>query len=246
MSDRWRSACLAIVASVSFVSTVRADSAVITSGSINIFWDGSLSGIELFGDGTHLIAEHMTTPPQSFQAGQIADLSGMVVTSTNHPVDATISGTMYSSVWVKGRFSVTAIPFAVPQEPVVSSNFFTAPITMTGEFFGFSDQAMTNQVFAVSLSGGGVASIGPMNAVGGDTFILRSGGMGYVFAAPVPTPWASADIGSVGQPGIASFDKGTFYVSGSGADIWGTDDSFQFVSQTLNADGVIVARVQRM
>jgi hypothetical protein len=104
MSDRWRSVCLAIVASVSFVSTSRADSAVITSGSINFFWDGSLSGIELFGDGTHLIAEHMTTPPQSFQAGQIADLSSGVVTSASHPVDAAINGTTHSSVWVKGRF----------------------------------------------------------------------------------------------------------------------------------------------
>src|SRR5215813_6502536 len=86
MSDRWRSVCLAIVASVSFVSTLHADSAVITSGSINFFWDGSLSGIELFGNGTHVIA----------------DLSSGVVTSTSHPVDATINGTTYSSVWVKG------------------------------------------------------------------------------------------------------------------------------------------------
>jgi hypothetical protein len=189
MSHYWRSVCLAIVASVSLVSTSRADSAVITSGSISMFWDGSLSGIDLSGDGTHLIAEDMTTPPQSFQAGQIADLSSGVVTSTNHPVVVTINGTTYSSVWVKGQLSVTASPFAVPHEPVGTSNFFRTPIVMTGEFFGYSDQAMTNQVFAVSLSGGGIAAIGPMNAVTGDTFILRSGGMAYVFGAPVPSSW---------------------------------------------------------
>ena len=99
MSHSWRSVCLAIIVSVSFASTSRADSAVITSGSIGMFWDGSLSGIDLSGDGTHLIAEDMATPPQSFQAGQIADLSSTVVTSTNHPVSVTVGGTMYSSVW---------------------------------------------------------------------------------------------------------------------------------------------------
>jgi len=130
MSDRWRSVCLAMVASVSFVSTLHADSAVITSGSINFFWDGSLSGIELFGNGTHLIAEHMTTPPQSFQAGQIADLSSGVVTSTSHPVDATINGTTYSSVWVKGASPPQRFRSPFRTNPTVSfANSAPGPVT---------------------------------------------------------------------------------------------------------------------
>ena len=36
---------------------------------------------------------------------------------------------------------------------------------------------------------------------------------------------------------------GAFTVSGSGADIWGTADAFQFVYQPLTGDGQIVARV---
>lgn len=197
MSDRWRTTCLAIAAGVCFGSTARADSAVITSGVIAMFWDGSLSGIDLQGDGTHLIAEDMGVPPQSFQAGQIADLSTTVGSSVNHTVTVTVNGTTYSSVWVRAQFSVAASPFVVPHAAAGTSNFFSTPITMTGEFDGFTDQAMTNQVFAVSLSGSGVASIGPMNAIGDDTFILRSGGLGFRFATAVPSPWTSADIGSV-------------------------------------------------
>jgi beta-galactosidase len=44
-----------------------------------------------------------------------------------------------------------------------------------------------------------------------------------------PAPWLSADIGSVGLAGSATYCNGQFTVSGSGADIWGTVDAFQFV-----------------
>src|SRR6185295_2617671 len=36
---------------------------------------------------------------------------------------------------------------------------------------------------------------------------------------------------------------GTFTVSGSGADVWGTSDAFRFTYQSLSGDGQIVARV---
>jgi glucose/arabinose dehydrogenase/regulation of enolase protein 1 (concanavalin A-like superfamily) len=59
----------------------------------------------------------------------------------------------------------------------------------------------------------------------------------------LPSPWAQADIGAVGLPGDGSFSSGAFNVSASGADIWGTADSFHFVYQALNGNGTIVARV---
>ena len=59
----------------------------------------------------------------------------------------------------------------------------------------------------------------------------------------LPAPWASQDIGSVGLTGSTSYASGRFTVTGSGADIWGSADSFQFVSQPLSGDGQIVARM---
>ncbi len=58
-----------------------------------------------------------------------------------------------------------------------------------------------------------------------------------------PSPWATQDVGSVGVPGRASLNNGTFSVTGSGADIWGTADGFRFVYQPLTGDGEIVTRV---
>ena len=62
----------------------------------------------------------------------------------------------------------------------------------------------------------------------------------------VPSPWTSQDIGSVSPAGTASYDStsSTFTVQGSGADIWGSADAFQFVWQPLAGDGEIVARVK--
>ncbi len=48
--------------------------------------------------------------------------------------------------------------------------------------------------------------------------------------APLPSGWTSVDVGAVGAAGSASYDADTFQVTGSGADIWGTQDEFHFVS----------------
>jgi regulation of enolase protein 1 (concanavalin A-like superfamily) len=61
--------------------------------------------------------------------------------------------------------------------------------------------------------------------------------------AGVPSPWATQDIGSVGVAGNATYLNGTFTLTGSGTDIWGTADSFRFVYKPLTGDGQIIARV---
>jgi hypothetical protein len=58
-----------------------------------------------------------------------------------------------------------------------------------------------------------------------------------------PDPWTRQDIGAVAISGTATWTNGTFTVQGSGADIWGTADAFEFVSQPLTGDGAILARV---
>jgi hypothetical protein len=86
-----------------------------------MFWDGGLSGIDLQSDGLHLIADDMAVPPQSFQSGQIADLSSTVGTTADHTVTLTVNGTTYSSVWVRAQFAATATAFVVPHELVGTS-----------------------------------------------------------------------------------------------------------------------------
>ena len=59
----------------------------------------------------------------------------------------------------------------------------------------------------------------------------------------LPPGWTAVDIGSVGISGASAYGGGTFTIAASGADIWGTADSFRFTYQTLTGDGEITARV---
>ena len=61
-------------------------------------------------------------------------------------------------------------------------------------------------------------------------------------AQNLPRPWKHQDIGAVEQKGNASFDKGVFTIQGT-LDTWGTNDGFHFVSQPVNGDVQIIARV---
>jgi hypothetical protein len=62
--------------------------------------------------------------------------------------------------------------------------------------------------------------------------------------SPPPAPWNSGDVGAVGQPGVSYYaTNGIFTVIGSGSDIWGAADAFQFVYQPFLGDGQLVACV---
>ena len=71
----------------------------------------------------------------------------------------------------------------------------------------------------------------------------------FTIAAPapapvgLPSPWTSTDVGSVATPGIATHADGTFTVKGSGADIWGTADEFQYVHRSITGNFQVDARV---
>ena len=59
----------------------------------------------------------------------------------------------------------------------------------------------------------------------------------------LPSPWLSLDLGDVGEPGWAEFDADVYRVQGSGSDIGGRYDSFQFVHQPITGQGSIVAQI---
>jgi endoglucanase Acf2/chitodextrinase len=58
----------------------------------------------------------------------------------------------------------------------------------------------------------------------------------------LPAGWTAQDVGSP-LPGSSSFGDGVFTTQANGSDIWGTQDSFHFVHQTLTGDGQVTARV---
>ncbi|MEA3211405.1 MAG: rhamnogalacturonan endolyase [Chthoniobacter sp.] len=68
-----------------------------------------------------------------------------------------------------------------------------------------------------------------------------------VTAVPIPVQitgaWVGNDIGNVGAAGSAGYSNGTFTLTGSGVDIGGSSDGFQYAYQTLTGDGGVIARI---
>lgn len=93
--------------------------------------------------------------------------------------------------------------------------------------------AGTYSLTAVATDNGGASTTSSavsitVNASGGST---------------LPAGWTDADVGAVGAAGSASYSGGTFTVKGSGADVWGTADAFNYAYEALSGDGTIVAHV---
>ena len=91
-----------------------------------------------------------------------------------------------------------------------------------------------------------VASV-PSGATTGVVTVTVAGmvstGVSFAVATGLRSPWRATAIGSPAVGGSATYASGTFTITGAGADIGGTADEFQFVYQTLQGDGEIVARV---
>jgi uncharacterized repeat protein (TIGR01451 family) len=62
----------------------------------------------------------------------------------------------------------------------------------------------------------------------------------------MPSPWLSTDVGAPITAGTADYSSPdqSFYIDGAGADVYGANDQFHYVYQSLNGDGTIIARVR--
>ena len=65
----------------------------------------------------------------------------------------------------------------------------------------------------------------------------------YVYAPLPPSPWQTADIGTVGIAGSFSYTSPTWTIAGAGADIWNGVDAFRYVYQSSSDNCSVVARV---
>ncbi len=139
-----------------------------------------------------------------------------------------VPGTGYSvdGMWETGPATFTGVAGVVH---VLSG--LPLPQTVGGvryRFAGWSDGgALTDTVTAGSGAGSYVAEEEP---------VVNS----------VPAPWTSTDVGAPITAGTADYaaSDGSFYLDGSGADVFGANDQFHYVYQTLAGDGTITARVR--
>lgn len=75
------------------------------------------------------------------------------------------------------------------------------------------------------------------------SYIYLDGQLVSLESQTLPVSWGSAEIGSTGIAGSASYSGSTYTIAGSGADISGTADGFRFAYQRISGDITITARV---
>jgi phosphatidylserine/phosphatidylglycerophosphate/cardiolipin synthase-like enzyme len=128
-------------------------------------------------------------------------------------------------------------------QTLFAANQALGPSETTTEYQSFSLPALapgtTYYWKVVSKTAANLAKTGPIWSF---TTAGSSGGGGGG-GGTLPSPWADQDVGSTSAAGSASDASGTFTITATGADIWGTADAFHYVYQPLNGNGTVIARV---
>lgn len=164
----------------------------------------------------------------------------------------------------KADFSLQATPGSASTIPPASANFNVAISIPLGSDMTVALQATglpsgataTFSSESLCTNGSSRLTISTSTSVPPGTYVIdvvgTSGSLQHtvpltliVNAPPVPppSPWTDSDVGSPSVAGSASYLNGVFTVKGSGADIYGTSDQFNFVSQPIDGDVTLTARV---
>ncbi|GEM_PF-1692250 len=120
------------------------------------------------------------------------------------------------------------------------------PVTSPYTFTGVAGMIRSLEAVSPQASGGSNWTFGSWSDGGATAHEITTPATGATFTAVfngIASAWTNQDIGAVGLAGSFAASGGSYTVKGSGADIWGTADAFQFGYQTLSGDGMITARV---
>jgi hypothetical protein len=216
-----------------------ADSIAIVSGNGFLYWDGSLTSVTLSASDSRFVTEAYVGAHGGFAGGSTVDLSSTIPVTNggNHPLAQTYRGRQYQA-WVSGSLQIVARPFVAPHAGAAAdgtSRSFTTTFTMSGTITAYATSDRSGPpLFTTAVIGGGTIIAGPYRVVV-DSYVQRNGEM-LAFSSPASPPctsWSSADIGAVGMSGTSSVCADPIRVFGSGADIWGSADAFQFLSQPI-------------
>ena len=192
-------------------------------------------------------------------------LAGMAVTSHNTGALSTATfDTVALSATTPTDFSIAASPasLSIAQGASGGTGISTAVISGSAETVALavsgSPSGVTATLTPTSVTAGGSATLGLVVAasVATGTYSLRVTGtapsathattVSLTVTAPpppLPVPWTDADIGAPALAGSATYSAGVFSVNGAGADIYGTSDQFNFVSQALTGNATFSARI---
>jgi hypothetical protein len=130
-----------------------------------------------------------------------AIVTNLTATSGNGQIVLNWNGSPGANYNVK-RSLVTGGPYTNIATAIANTNYTDSSVTTCQTYF-----------YVVAITNAGIESLNSAE----------------VSASTLPAPFQNQDVGAVGVAGSASYCSGQYTVSGSGADIWGTADAFQFV-----------------
>jgi regulation of enolase protein 1 (concanavalin A-like superfamily) len=229
-----------------FNGTVTWSASGLPSGATAAFNPTSVTGA---GSSTMTVTLLNTTPANSYTltikgtSGGITQSNTVVLVTS----DFTISATPSSQ-------TVTAGNAANYTVNVGSDNAFGGTISFTAgglpagasaSFNPASTGAPGSSTMTVTTSTSTPAGSNTLTITGTSGNLSHSANVGLTVSSTssLPAGWTDADIGGPGVAGSASYASGVFTINGSGADIWGTSDQFNYASSSAGTNFSVVARV---
>jgi regulation of enolase protein 1 (concanavalin A-like superfamily) len=142
--------------------------------------------------------------------------------------------------------TVTGQATTLNWDPVSGASHYTVKrATQTGGPYSKVGTYLTEPEFTDHFAQKGLRYCYAVVAHAGNVFGPTSEEVSFTIPG-LPTAWLRQDIGKVGIAGSFSSIDESSTLQGSGADIWGNEDAFSFVSQNLGGDCVITARLVSM
>jgi len=133
-----------------------------------------------------------------------ATVAGVTATASNGQIVVSWIGSTGTRYNLK-RSYVTGGPYATIAASLTSTNFTDSGVATCMAYY-----------YVVTITNAGNESLNSLEA-------------SSEVPGSLPPQFTNTDIGAVGLPGSASSCDGKYTISGSGADIWGNTDAFQFV-----------------
>jgi regulation of enolase protein 1 (concanavalin A-like superfamily) len=117
-----------------------------------------------------------------------------------------------------------------------------------GVTVGFSPTSVTaggSSTLTFTVGSGVAPGTYPISVTGTAASATHSTSVSLTVSSPgsLPAPWFDTDIGAPSPAGSAGYAGGVFTVAGSGADIFGTSDQFNYLYQNTSSNGTLIARV---
>jgi regulation of enolase protein 1 (concanavalin A-like superfamily) len=190
---------------------------------------------------------------------------GATVTVTLGDSGGTANGGVASSASQTFTITVTAVndapvlAIAIPDQTATVGVAFSYTVPLgtftdvdgdtltwsTNEALGWLSFNAATRTFSGTPGAGDVAAT-TITVTGSDAALSASDSFMLTVTSNLPSGWTAGDVGTVSATGSTTYAGGVYTISGSGADISGTQDELQFVSSTVTGDVMITARVDSL